>query len=97
MADLPDRIVAWPEKQLMWDAHNAEFGLPEGCAVYVRESSAAITAYMPVQPSGEWWVAGCGASPQEAFGSVLAREGCIPWAECEAMGWKVVAVKITLI
>lgn len=36
MADLPDRIVAWPEKQLMWDIHNAEFGLPEGCDVYVR-------------------------------------------------------------
>lgn len=56
-----------------------------------------MTAYMPVQPNGEWWVAGCGSSPQEAFGSVSAREGCIPWPECERLGWKVIAVKITAI
>jgi hypothetical protein len=54
-----------------------------------------MTAYMPVEPDGGWWVSGCSASPQEAFYAIQAREGCIEWAECEAMGWKVIAVKIT--
>lgn len=56
-----------------------------------------MTAYMPIRPSGTWWVGGCGESPQQAFSAVEAYEGCISWAECEAMGWKVVAVKIELI
>lgn len=54
-----------------------------------------MTAYMPVTPDGEWWVSGCGATPQEAFYSVQAREGCITWPECEQIGWTVIAVKIT--
>jgi hypothetical protein len=54
-----------------------------------------MTAYMPVQPDGSWWVAGCGATPQEAFYSTQALNGCITWEECERIGWKVIAVKIS--
>jgi hypothetical protein len=53
------------------------------------------TAYMPIQPDGEWWIAGCDAEPQDAFFAIQAREGCISWEECAKLGWKVIAVKIT--
>jgi hypothetical protein len=48
MAD--ERIIAWPSRQLMWDIADVKIvakcdddpclGLPEGCAVYVREDVA---------------------------------------------------------
>jgi hypothetical protein len=54
MAD--ERIIAWPSRQLMWDISDVEKGLPDGCAVYVREDVAnavwdqAVEACMQVIP-----------------------------------------------
>jgi hypothetical protein len=68
-----------------------------GGLLAARMGAPAMTAYMPVRPNGSWWIAGCGDSPPEAFGAVSALEGCIPWEECEQLGWKIIAVKITAI
>jgi len=53
------------------------------------------SAYMPVKPNGDWWIAGCDETPSETFHTVEAREGCVTWKECEAAGWKVVHVYIS--
>ncbi len=53
-----------------------------------------MNAYMPVQPDGAWWVSGCDDNPQSTMFNIQAREGCIDWAECEKIGWKVIAVTI---
>lgn len=53
--------------------------------------------FLPIDPTGKWWVEGVGETVQSAFTNVEVREGFISWKACEALGWKVAAARVELI
>lgn len=63
----------------------------------MNKRAKSRTAYMPVRPDGDWWVAGCDSTPAAASAAICAHEGLVSWDEIEASGWSIVAVKIRLL
>lgn len=59
--------------------------------------SNARVLYAPIRPNGEMWADGISDQPQSVFSNVCAWEGFPKggWEECDKIGWKVIAVKVT--
>ena len=69
----------------------AAHGQACGCA-----DISVVTAYAPVRPDGTLWIDGMSDEPQTVFSNVVAFEGFSKrgWRECEAAGWRCIAVKV---
>jgi len=49
-----------------------------------------MRVYVPVKPSGAWYVYGTAPTAAGARSTAEANAGCIPWSECERIGWRVI-------
>jgi len=54
-----------------------------------------MRVFVPVKPSGEWYVYGCAPSAEAARNIAEACAGCIPWENCEAQGWRIIPANLT--